>query len=510
MIIFEHVIQMKDKIIFWLGNDYTHYCLSYAFQKKYECELYGIVEVTERPKIFFQNQKIVNFHKMWFFHDNIKKKSDKPDLEYLAQFENKYKVDLWKLVQNERIFLYYNNFHKFSSEEILGILEDECRFFDRILEEIKPDFFFTKISSLHHQELFYQMCRNSGVKVQVLTYSTLGQHCMIAQEPAKLDLVEDLNNIDSKNRNFDDLQNYLHKFDLLKQLDSKILKPGSGMSSSIKAAIEFFLHSDSRNIKTHYTYYGRTKLKVFFYYLNDYLKTKFRGSFINKNLETRMKHTEPFVYLPLHTEIERSLLIAAPFYTNQIEAIKWIAKSLPIDFKLYVKEHPEKVARAWRSISEYKEIMNIPNVVLLHPKFSNEEIYKNCSLLITIAGTAGFEAACYGKPVITFVDLNYSLLPSVHTLKSLNDLPELIRKSLSQKIEPDSLDKYITLLEKNVSKFDYADFMAKLAVEFFYGNNLMDVEIPEVKMKTFLEKNYPLLEVLADDHIRKIKWLKER
>jgi hypothetical protein len=499
---------MKDKIIFWLGNDYTHYCLASVFQKNYDCEMYAIAEITERPKKFFQNQKLVNFEKIWFFHDQIKNKSTKANLEYLAQFEKKYKVDLWKLVQNERIFLYYNNFHKFSADEILNILEQECRFFDDILEKIKPDFFFTKISSLHHQELFYQMCKNSGVKVQVLTYSVLGQHCVITQEPAKLDQVEDLNNLEDKNRNFNDLQNYLHKFNLLKQLDSKILKPGSGFFNSIRAAKEFFVHSDSRNTKTHYTYYGRTKLKVFFYYLNDYLKTKFRESFINKNLRTEIKNSEPFVYLPLHTEIERSLLIAAPYYTNQIEAIKWIAKSLPINFKLYVKEHPAQVARAWRSISEYKQIMDIPNVVLLHPKFSNEEIYKNCSLLVTIAGTAGFEAACYGKPVITFVDLGYSLLPSVHTLKNLNEFPELIRKSLAEEIEPTSLDRYISLLEKNISKFDYADFMAKLADEFFYGNNLMDVEISETKMKSFLEKNYSMLQILADDHIKKIKWFK--
>jgi len=499
---------MKDKIIFWLGNDYTHYCLSHVFQKSYDCDMYGIVEVTERPKIFFQNQKIVKFEKVWFFHDHIKKKSDKPDLDYLAQIEREYKVDLWKLVQNERIFLYYNNFHKFSHDEMLNILEQECRLFDHILKEIKPDFFFTKITSLHHQELFYQMCKNSGVKVQVLTYSVLGQHCMIAQEPAKLDHIEDLNKIEDKKRSFTDLQDYLRAFDLLKQLDNKILKPGSGVLSSVKAAREFFLHSDSRNTETHYTYYGRTKLKVFFYYLNDYLKTKFRGSFIDRNLKTKMDRSEPFVYLPLHTEIERSLLIAAPFYTNQIEAIRWIAKSLPINYKLYVKEHPAQIARAWRSVSEYKQIMSIPNVVLLHPKFPNDEIYKNCSLLITIAGTAGFEAACYGKPVITFVDLNYSLLSSVHTMRNFNDLPKLVRESLSEKVEPASLDRYISLLEKNISKFDYADFMAKLADEFFYGNNLMDVNISETKMKSFLEKNYSLLQALADDHIRKIKWFK--
>jgi hypothetical protein len=501
---------MRDKVIFWLGNDYTHYCLAYAFQRKYGSEIYAIIEVAEKPKQFFQNQKLVKFEKSWFFHDQIKRELNDVDLEYLARFERKYKIDLWKLVQNERVFLYYNNFHKFSSKEILCILEQECRFFENVLETIKPDFFFTKISSLHHQELFYQMCKNSGVKVQILTYGVLGQHCLITQDPVKFDYVEKLDRLENKNRSLQDIQNYLHSFDLLKQLDNKIIKTSSGLLEPINAATRFFFQSDSGNTNTHYTYYGRTKFKVFFYYLIDYVKTKFRERFINRNLKKNFKSSEPFVYFPLHTEIERTLLIAAPFYINQIDVIRWIAKSLPINFKIYVKEHPAQVKRSWRSISDYKQIMNIPNVVLLHPKFSNDELYKNCSLLMTIAGTAGFEAVCHGKPVITFADVIYSLLPSVHILKDLKELPELIRKTLTQKIDPLDLDHYISLVERNVSKFDYADFIVKLGKEFFYGNNLMNVEIIESKMKVFLEQNESLLQVLADDHIRKMKWFKDR
>ena len=52
---------MGKTVLFALTNDYTHYCLSYAFQKQYDCKMYAISEVTSRPKIFFKNQKLVNF-----------------------------------------------------------------------------------------------------------------------------------------------------------------------------------------------------------------------------------------------------------------------------------------------------------------------------------------------------------------------------------------------------------------------------------------------------------------
>ena len=124
---------MAKKILLWFGTNYTHFCLSYYLKKKLDCEAYAITDVTERPKLFLKNQKLVDFKQIWFFHDHIAQKNNMPDLNYLAKFEKKYKLDLWKLVQNERIFLYYN-YHKYSKNEILSILEQECRLFEDILE----------------------------------------------------------------------------------------------------------------------------------------------------------------------------------------------------------------------------------------------------------------------------------------------------------------------------------------------------------------------------------------
>ena len=108
---------MVDKILFWFGVDYTHYCLSHALQKKIDCEMYAIVDITERPKTFFKNQKLVDFNKIWFFHDQIKKQQEKPDFEYLAKFieedpqpQPKSKVILFfrKLLKTFYKFIYNN------------------------------------------------------------------------------------------------------------------------------------------------------------------------------------------------------------------------------------------------------------------------------------------------------------------------------------------------------------------------------------------------------------------
>ena len=123
------------------------------------------------------------------------------------------------------------------------------------------------------------------------------------------------------------------------------------------------------------------------------LKEKYRRNFMDKNLVTNVNYNSKFVYFPLAVDEERNLLLGAPFFTNQLENVRHIVKSLPIGYKLYVKETPSQSTRQWRDISEYKEMMSIPNVRLIHPSVSPSEIYEKTSLVITIAGSSALEAA---------------------------------------------------------------------------------------------------------------------
>ena len=52
---------MKQKIIFWLDADLTSYCLAYYLQQRIDAEFYAIIDITNRAKEFFLNQKIVTF-----------------------------------------------------------------------------------------------------------------------------------------------------------------------------------------------------------------------------------------------------------------------------------------------------------------------------------------------------------------------------------------------------------------------------------------------------------------
>ena len=82
---------MKKKIFFWLDADFTGFCVSYYLQKIIDAEFYAIIDVTNKTRTFFENQNLVNFKKIWFFHDNTLPMKT-PDLKYLSSFEKNHKL----------------------------------------------------------------------------------------------------------------------------------------------------------------------------------------------------------------------------------------------------------------------------------------------------------------------------------------------------------------------------------------------------------------------------------
>ena len=233
---------MKDRILVY--QDYTmhNFGLAKMLQEKHDCDLFAIIDVTDNMNKFFQKQKIVKYEKSWFLYDYIKK-THKPDLDYLSQFEKKYGIELWKLANNDRIFFKYNIYYNFSENEILSILEQQCKFFENIIETIKPDFVIFPLTNSGRMEIFYQLCLKLGIKILMLNATRLGGRVLINEETEKIDYFEKEIHEKVKNRSIDDLRDILYKtnsFDEVLKFSSQFLK---SKKMALKAAINFFLFS---------------------------------------------------------------------------------------------------------------------------------------------------------------------------------------------------------------------------------------------------------------------------
>ncbi len=498
---------MNEKLLFWQTSDWFNYNLANSLQK-HDFKLYSIIDTVNKPKKFFQNQKFVNYEKIWFFHDAIKK-DFKYDSDYLNEFERNYQINLWLLATNERIFYKFNPFYQFSTEEILSIIEQECRFFESVIDDVKPDFLVISLTWQHQGELLRQMCKAKGIKILMFNTSELGwgSRWTISEEFGEKDYKTDLEIDVKQNVTFKNLNEFFDKWksdskEYLSQIghenDSKNKK-----KSRLKAGLSV-LSSKNINNYTHFPYYGRTRSKLIKNELNSEINTKKRKTFIDQNFQRKFNKNEKNITFFLQAEQERALLISAPFFTNQIETIRHIIKSLPVGYKLIVKEHPAMELRGWRDISEYREIIDIPNVIMIHPDVDSLELIKDSELVISINSTAGFEALFFNTPSINFQRRGYSQISSSFVVGELNDLPKLIRKALKTQVNPQEVYEYVQRLTKELFNFDYMGFFKSYNKKLHANDNLVDVEIDFEDMKQFLNLHREKFDNLALEYIKKI------
>ena len=80
----------------------------------------------------------------------------------------------------------------------------------------------------------------------------------------------------------------------------------------------------------------------------------------------------------------------------------------------------------------------------------------------------------------------------------------MINESLKKKVSPVDLDRYLNLIDSRSFDFDLLGF-ENIVSDFFYsGGILTDVEISQSKMQDFLKKYDRPLELLANEHLKRI------
>ena len=136
-----------------------------------------------------------------------------------------------------------------------------------------------------------------------------------------------------------------------------------------------------------------------------------------------------YAIFPLHKQPEASVDVTAPEFSDQYATIRNIARSLPSNHYLLVKEHPLAIGSRGRDF--YRRIMEIPNVILLDPYADSYRAIEASDLVLAICSTMGYEAALIGKPVIVFSKVFYKSCPNVRYCSDVTCLAEEIKMALA-------------------------------------------------------------------------------
>jgi len=422
----------KENIVVWLDFDgyaYLNFGILIELAKLNKFNFIGIV-ATKQDISFFQNQKIIPFKKI-IYYPNCYINKQNYNLENLRRYEKKFKLNLSMNIFSERSFYkYWIDFHRFKKEEIYSIIENSILFFINVLDEYKPKLILTQqigenISNL----LLYQIAKNLDFKILMPVPVHMHDKMIISDNPTgdeiSIEFKKLVKNFTNSLKNYD--ENFLKKQRLDQTL--KIQLEFTHVKRNLFQKCNYYIKRLSNSPEPIYKNIGKTKFNLIKYRFQNFFRIRSRKKFVDNNALKYVKN-EKFLYFPLQTEPEARILITIPFYTNQITVIENIAKSIPIDYVLYVKEHPAQKSKLWRPIEDYKKIISIPNVRFIHPDFNAQELISKADGLITALGDTGFEGLFYKKPIFIFGKDHYKDLSNVTKINSFPELYEKIKNTL--------------------------------------------------------------------------------
>jgi hypothetical protein len=150
----------------------------------------------------------------------------------------------------------------------------------------------------------------------------------------------------------------------------------------------------------------------------------------------------PYVFFPLHKQPEASIDIKGRPFSNQVEIIRALARTLPVSHDLYVKEHV--VALNTRPPSFYREVREIPGVRLIDPQADSFAVISGADLVVTITGTAAYEAALLGRRSATIAPIFFDRLVARPQFDPFRD--SLVETLQGADFRPRSADQLVEAL----------------------------------------------------------------
>ena len=184
------------------------------------------------------------------------------------------------------------------------------------------------------------------------------------------------------------------------------------------------------------------------------------------------KAVEKYIYFPFHVPLDVQLTVRCPEFFAQESVVEQIAKAVPPDYMLYIKEHPAAIGG--HSLKRLKKLLALDNVRLLHSRHNSFDIIKNSACVVTINSKVGFEAIMQGKPVVVLGKTFYRNKGVTIDAENISDIKNAINKALGMSIDNSKRNHFLN----SAYKWSYSGEL--------YENSPENVNNFYVSLKTFL------------------------
>jgi len=173
-----------------------------------------------------------------------------------------------------------------------------------------------------------------------------------------------------------------------------------------------------------------------------------------RELSSPVRFDKPYFVFFLHYQPEGTTLPYGQEFSQQWIAISRLRMAMPNETTLVVKEHPGMFLRGMlrpgvRNRQFYDAIAALPNTILADINQDSFDLVDHASCVVTITGTAGFQAIARGKPVIVFGAAPYRHFPGVFKVLGVEDIRKAVSSinSFVLKVDEETIQQYSIWVE---------------------------------------------------------------
>lgn len=396
------------------------------------------------------------------------------------KFFSKYNVNFYLSLVNERMLSNYNGEDlilgesKYSYEEILEFLGNLISFFERYIPKSK--IIFSGYADNIFSTIVYQLCEYHNKKCfSFIDTNIVNNASYIISDDSSARPYDKLINGNS-HKSYSELVDFLSRYDVNKDIkerskkDKKIklgifgvVSPNIFSYEYLKYALLGYKKDRLLNIDKPSIY---NKLIANIERLYNKIILKVYMQWQEKNFSDKYK----YIYFPLQLQPEASTSLRSPYFMNLLHTIEQISKSLPLGYKLLVKEHPRAIGS--RKLNFYRKIKSFHNVELVSMNIKSKEVLDACELIIGFGGTTLFEAIMKNKKVIILGDFPYVDFSLVSIIKEPSLLFIAIQKMLKIKITEEKSNKD---MEKMLNYYNQRVFPRHGDFEKSLAENLLKI-----------------------------------
>lgn len=372
----------------------------------------------------------------------------------LGEIEMKYEISsIWSLFYTDRFLIHYD------LEDSIKFIKLHTTFFENIIKKEKCEYLFNESIAIFSSYLFYVVgkklnCKYRGFAVPTnysneKFYFTDGLYNM----NPKMDFYYENNLLDEKEienakKFVDYFKKTKYKPDYQKISGKVPVFKGRYILQFGKFILKKLVRSVSRYNYEEYINYKYGGL----YGLRNYLKYKF----VHRKYYCKPDFKEKYLLFPLHFQPEGTTLVCAPNYEKQQFAVDLLAKKIPGEYILYVKEHYTSLGH--RNNNFYRQLKKYPNIKFVDPLTDSHDLIINSKGVIVLTSTVGWEAIIYKKPVFMLGNFMYETFRYINRIENINDLTQIIRKSEKHSFNKDydlEMYKYIASFFKSLKNGSY-------------------------------------------------------